>query len=157
MLISQPDERWSRCFIKSVALLPAVMAKYAALEQGGFEALLVRDGAVTEGGSTNMFCVRGGTLFTHPCGPFILSGITRQVVLEAAVREGVPVREEAVTIAEFAGAEEAFMSSTTLNILPATRLDHAPIGDGRVGPVTRRLAQAVEEILAAEIARDMAS
>ncbi len=156
MLISQPDERWNRCFIKSVALLPAVMAKHAAFEQGGFEALLVRDGMVTEGGSTNLFCVRGGTLFTHPRGPRILSGITRQVVLEAAAREGVPAREEPVAHADFAAADEAFICSTTMNVLPATRLDHAPIGDGQVGPVTRQLARAVEEILSDEITRDKA-
>lgn len=150
-LSSQPDERWERCHIKSVCLLPVVVAKQAAVDSGAFEALLVRDGKVTEGGATNAYCIRSGELWTHPEGPHILSGVTRAIVLQAAERAGVRVHQEAVTLEEFRRAEEAFISSTTMDIMPATRLDGEPIGSGSVGPVTRRLMQAVQEIILAEI------
>lgn len=150
-LSSQPDERWPRCFIKSVSLLPVVMAKQAAYEAGAFEALLVRDGIVTEGGATNAYCVRDGVLYTHPEGPHILSGVTRTMVLEAADRAGVEVRQQGVTLEEFRTAEEAFISSTTMDIMPATRLDGRAIGNGQVGPVTRRLVAAITELVQAEL------
>lgn len=151
-LLSQEDERWNRCFIKSVCLLPAVLAKQAAADAGCFEALLVRNGLVTEGSATNSYCVRDGVVWTHPNGPHILGGITRQLVLEAAQAVGVTVREEAVTLEQFAAADEAFISSTTMNIMPATQLDKRPIGNGQVGPVTQKLSAALEAIICAESA-----
>jgi D-alanine transaminase len=154
-LISAPDERWGRCHIKSIALLPVVLAKQAAREAGAFEALLVRDGVVTEGGASNAFCVRNGVVYTHPEGPRILSGITRGIVLDAAKRAGVEVRETPVTIDEFRAADEAFLSSTTMNVMPVTRLDGAPIGNGKVGPVTRLLASKVEEIIREELVEEL--
>lgn len=149
-LLSHPDERWARCHIKSIALLPVVLAKQAAREAGALEALLVRDGMVTEGGASNAFCVRDGVVFTHPEGPHILSGVTRGIVLDAARRLGVEVRQQAVTLEEFRTADEAFLSSTTMNVMPVTRLDGAPIGNGHVGPVTQALAQSVEQIIREE-------
>lgn len=153
-LVSVPDERWGRCHIKSIALLPVVLAKQAAREAGAFEALLVREGIVTEGGASNAFCVRDGIVWTHPEGPRILSGVTRGVVLEAAERLGIEVRQEPVSLEDFRAADEAFLSSTTMNVMPVTRLDGAAIGTGRVGPVTRRLAEAVEAIIREELARE---
>ncbi len=150
-MISHPDERWSRCNIKSIALLPVVLAKHAARAAGVFEALLVRDGIVTEGGASNAFCVRDGVVFTHPEGPKILSGVTRGIVLDAARRAGIEVREVPVTLEEFRAADEAFLSSTTMNVMPVTRLDGRPIGDGRVGAITRHLAETVEEIIQDEL------
>lgn len=146
----QPDERWNRCFIKSVALLPAVLAKQAARDAGAFEALLVRGETVTEGSATNAFCVRGGTIFTHPPGGAILSGITRDLVFEAAAAAGVGIREEAVNLRDFAAADEIFISSTTMNVMPATKLDGKQVGSGAVGEVTRRIASALDAIIAAE-------
>jgi len=150
-LISHPDERWGRCHIKSIALLPVVLAKQAAREAGVFEALLVRNGYVTEGGASNAFCVRGGVVYTHPEGPHILSGVTRGIVLDAAARLGIEVRQEPVALEDFRRADEAFLSSTTMNVMPVTRLDGAPIGTGKVGPVTQALAQAVEDIIREEL------
>jgi D-alanine transaminase len=154
-LATMPDERWARCHIKSIALLPVVLAKQAAREQGAFEALLVRDGIVTEGGASNAFCVRAGVVYTHPDGPRILSGVTRGIVLDAAKRVGIEVRLQPVTIEEFRAADEAFLSSTTMNVMPATRLDGAPIGNGQVGPVTRALAQAVEDLIREELNEEL--
>jgi D-alanine transaminase len=147
-LLSQVDERWNRCWIKSLLLLPAVLAKQAAREAGAFEALLVRNGIVTEGSATNAFCVRSGTVWTHPGGPCVLPGVTRIVLLEAAENLGIPVREEGVTLEEFAAADEAFLTSTTMSVMPVTVLDGRPIGSGRVGDVTRRLAAEVDRLLA---------
>jgi len=146
-LSAQPDERWERCHIKSVALLPVVLAKQAAIETGAFEALLVRNGKVTEGGATNAYCVRDGVVYTHPEGRHILSGVTRALVFEAAQKAGVDVREEAVTLEQFRSADEAFISSTTMDIMPATKLDGAAIGSGKPGPVTQRLIESMQELV----------
>jgi D-alanine transaminase len=150
-LSSQPDERWERFHINSVCLLPVVLAKQAAIESGAFEALLVRDGLVTEGGATNAYCVRDGVVWTHPEGKHILSGVTRALVFEAAERAGVTIRQEAVTIEQFRAADEAFISSTTMDIMPVTRLDHKPVADGKVGPITSRLVQSISEIISHEL------
>jgi len=150
-LITQPDERWNRCNIKSVCLLPSVLAKHAAHEAGGFEALLVRDGIVTEGSSTNAHCVIGGKIVTHPDGPRILSGVTRTLTFDAAAQAGIEVVQRPVSIAEFMAADEAFLTSTTMNVMPVTKIDHKPVGSGRVGPVTQRLADAVEELMRREL------
>jgi D-alanine transaminase len=150
-LSTQPDERWNRCNIKAICLLPVILAKQAAVEAGALDALLVRGGVVTEGGSTNAYCVRDGTVWTHPEGPHILPGITRTLVFEAAHRAGVPIHENAVTLEEFRAADEAFISSTTMDIMPATRLDGKPIGKGSVGPVTSRLMEQMGELIAQEI------
>ena len=156
-LSSQKDERWERCFIKSICLLPVVMAKQAAVEAGAMEALLVRNNIVTEGGATNAYCVRDGVVCTHPVGPHILKGITRTMVLEAAERAGVTVREEAVSLDQFRTADEAFISSTTMDIMPATKLDGQPIGNGKVGPVTAKLAAALNDLVMQEIRAEVAS
>jgi D-alanine transaminase len=150
-LSSQLDERWERCNIKAVCLLPVVMAKQAAIESGAFEALLVRNGIVTEGGATNAYCVRDGAVWTHPEGNHILSGITRGLILEAAERAGVSLVEKPVTLDQFKAAEEAFISSTTMDIMPATVLDGKPVGDGKVGPITKSLMTAINELIAQEI------
>jgi len=148
---TQPDERWLRCHIKAIGLLPVVLAKHAARKAGAFEALLVRDGIVTEAASCNAFCVKDGAIFTHPEGPFILSGITRGIVFDAARRLGIPVHEQPVPLTEFRRADEAFLSSTTMNVMPVTVIDGAPVGNGRVGPITRAVAAEVEAIIREEL------
>jgi len=156
-LSSQKDERWERCFIKSVCLLPVVMAKQAAVEAGAFEALLVRNGIVTEGGATNAYCVRGGIVYTHPIGPHILNGITRALVLEAAEKAGIVIKEEPVSLEDFRAADEAFISSTTMDVMPATKLDGQPIGNGTVGPVTQLLVKTITEMVWHEIRTEAAA
>lgn len=139
-LRSHPDQRWALCCHKTIALLPNCLAKERARRDGCQEALLVEaSGIVTECGASNAYCILDGELRTHPCTERILPGITRQPVLELARAAGLPVREEAVTLDQFRRAEEAFITSTTVEVMPATRLDGAPIGPGVVGPWTRRL------------------
>jgi D-alanine transaminase len=138
-----PDERWARPDIKSISLLPNVLAKEAARREGAFEAWFVdRDGLVTEGSSTNAWIVTGaGRVVTRPRGP-ILAGVMRATLLRLAGEE-VAIEERAFTPDEARGAAEAFLTSTTNPCLPVTAIDGAPVGDGRPGPVTGRLRDRV--------------
>ncbi len=141
-VVTFPDERWARCDIKSIALLPNVLAKQKAVAAGCREAWLVdRDGLVTEGASSNAWIVdREGVLVTRPLGPAILGGVTRDVLLELARGAGIPVAERPFTVAEAVAAREAFLTSTTSLVLPVTRIDGAPVANGRPGTITRKLA-----------------
>ncbi len=148
--ISTPDTRWGRCDIKSIGLLPNVLANQMAKEAGAFEALFVRDGVLIEGSHSNLFGVIGGEVVTYPACNYILGGITRDLVLDLATRLGIPVREGPMFVDRLEDVEELFLTGTTTEVLPLTRLDGRPVGDGRVGPVARRLQQAyLESILAA--------
>lgn len=149
-VITRPDQRWERCDIKSTGLLLSTLYKREAQRQGAVEAALVRNGVITEGGSTNLFAVVDGVLRTHPAGPHILAGITRKVVLGLARKLGLPVAEEAFTPQQFAAASEAFLTSTTMEVFPLVKLNGQPIGTGEPGPVTTQLAQAFRQLVDAE-------
>lgn len=140
--ITYPDERWGRCDIKSVNLLPNVLAKQKAVEAGAYEALFVRDGVVLEGSSSNLFAVIDGRVVTYPLGPRILGGITRQVALELAQELKYPTAEGPILLSDLDRATELFLTSTTAEVLPIVRVDGRPIGDGRPGPITRSLREA---------------
>ncbi len=136
------DNRWHMCHVKSIGLLLNNLAKQAALDVGAQESLFVREGVVTEGAATNTFAVFGGELWTHPEGPLVLSGITRQIVIELAQAEGIAVREEPYLASRMYGAQEVFVTSTNLEVLPIQSVDGRSIGAGVPGPVTRRLQAA---------------
>jgi len=138
-IITVPDIRWTRCDIKSVSLLPNVLAKQKAEEEGAGEAVFVRDGALTEGTASNFAAVFGGSLVTHQDCGFILGGITKKVVFEICGDLGIPVQERPVRTGELAYADEAMILSTTKEIVPAVRIDGRIVADGRPGPVTLRL------------------
>ena len=140
--LTMPDQRWRRCDIKSTMLLPNVVAKQRVRDQGAYEAILIRDGVVTEGSSTNIFAVLNGSLVTHRADQDILGGITRKVVLELAGDLGLHVEERAFGVEELYRADEVFLTSTTSEVLPITRVDTREIGAGRPGPVTLRLLDA---------------
>ncbi len=140
--ITVPDLRWARCDIKSIMLLPNVMAKTQAREAGAFEAILVRDGTVMEGSSTNIFAILDGALRTHPLDNSILGGITRQLALRLASDLKLKLLESAFTREEMYAAAEVFLTSTTAEVLPITRVDQHTIGTGEPGPVTLRLYKA---------------
>ena len=137
--ISVPDIRWMRCDIKSIGLLPNVLAKQQAKEAGAYEALFVRDRIVTEGTSSNVFAVRGGELITHPDGGHILPGITRRLILAIAKEEGIPVVEEPLRAEELGSVDELLISGTTTEVMGVVSVDGKTIGDGRPGPVTKRI------------------
>lgn len=147
--ITLPDERWARCNLKTISLLPNVLAKEEARQRGAFEAFLVRDGLVTEGTSCNAFFVKGGTLVTAKADNRILNGITRVHLLDLAKGLGIAVEERDIPVAELAGMDEAFVTSTLMEVMPVASIDGKDLGDGKPGPVTRQLADALSAHIAA--------
>ncbi|MGA9657930.1 MAG: D-amino-acid transaminase [Asticcacaulis sp.] len=142
--MSAPDNRWGRCDIKTVGLLPNVLAKQAAKEQGASEVIFVdADGFVTEGGSTNVYMVtRDGLIKTRPLSANILPGVTRLNLLPLMAAHGYELREEAFTLAEAKAASEVFITAATSLIMPVVAIDHADIGSGKPGPVSQSLREA---------------
>ncbi len=142
--ITYQDLRWARCDWKTVNLLGNVLPRQAASEADAYEAILHRDGVVIEGAATNVFAVIGGTLRTHPLTQRMLPGITRKVIMELIAELGLPVREEAVTTAALAVAEEIFVCGSTTDVTPIVTLDGSMIGNGKAGALTVRLREAFE-------------
>jgi len=138
---SQPDIRWGRCDIKTVQLLPNLLAKQAARALGAYEAWLIdRDGYVTEGSSTSAWIVdRDGTVVTRDLSNAILPGVTRRIMLEALAEAQIKVVERKFTLAEALNAREAFLSSATGAAVPIVAIDGKPVGTGTPGPVTQRI------------------
>lgn len=141
--ITHPDQRWARCDIKSTALLPNILAKTVARKAGAFEAWLVDDeGCVTEGASTSAWIVdQDGKLTTRDLSNAILPGVTRRVIFEAAEKAQIAIVERKFTVAEALAAKEAFISAATLGATAIVSLDGNKIGDGKPGPVTRRIQE----------------
>jgi D-alanine transaminase len=137
--ITVPDVRWLRCDLKTIQLLPNVLAKQVAAERGAIEAIMVRDGVVTEGSHTNVVGVFDGVLRTHQANHLVLQGVTRGVVLAIARSLGLPVREEAFGVGDLRRLDELFLVGTTTDVMPVVRLDGTPLGDGKPGPIARRL------------------
>lgn len=144
-VITLPDLRWKRRDIKSIGLLPAVIAKQQALRAGADEAWWVEDDSITEGSSSNAFIIKDQRLITRPLGTEILPGITRSTVLKAARHIGLAIDERPFTVAEACQADEAFITSTTTFVMPVVRIDNQPIGDGTPGPLARQLRTAYIE------------
>jgi D-alanine transaminase len=139
-----PDERWGRCDIKTVMLLPNILAAQEAREAGAIDAILVRDGLALEGTRANLFAVLGGVVRTAPNGPRILPGVTRAATIAAARRLGFAVEERAFAVEEMSSASEVFLASTTLWTYSLVRIAGRPIGDGRPGPVAARLREELQ-------------
>ncbi len=137
--ITVPDIRWSRCDIKAIALLANVLMRQTAVENGCAEAILIRDDRVTEGAASNIFIVSGGVLSTPPKGPFILPGITRDLVIELAHRNNIACAEKEIHRPELFAADEVWMTSSTKEILPIVRIDNHDVGGGQPGPVYTHL------------------
>ena len=146
-VVTVPDIRWKRCDIKSVSLLPNVLAKQAARDRGAYEAWQVdEEGFITEGSSTNAWILTpDGALVTRHLGASILSGITRLVVLDLAHLHHIELVERAFSRDEALGASEAFLTSTTSCILPVVQIDDHVLRNGRPGRVTRRLRALYDE------------
>lgn len=145
-VMTHPDQRWERRDIKTVSLLANVLAKQAAARAGAREAWLVENGVITEGAVSNAYIVSAaGELITHPADHHILPGITRDVVLALARAQGIPVIERPYTPEEAHAAAEAFLTSTSANVLPVVRINDRSVGSGKPGPITRALARAYEQ------------
>jgi len=141
-----PDIRWTRCDIKSVALLPNVLASQRAAENGAYEAVFVRDGAVTEGSHTNVCAVVDGRLVTHPRTHHILAGVTRQVVLELCGQLDISVQESPILETRLQDVDEFLLLGTSTEVMPVVRVDGWQVGDGVPGPITRRLQRAFRDL-----------
>jgi D-alanine transaminase len=148
-VLTQPDVRWDRCDIKSTNLLGNVLALQAAAEAGCLEALLYRrDETLTEGTHTSFFGVWQGTVLTTPSSNAILPGITRSLILRLTAQAGIPVREQVLKRTDLAHVAELFLTGTTSEVLPIVRVDGQPVGDGRPGPITRRLQEVYRKAVA---------
>jgi len=122
--------------------LPNVMARQKAKQAGMFEAVFIRNGQVTEGAVSNVMAVKAGRVLTAPEGETILAGVTRTLVLELARKEGLTVEERFVSVDELRGADEVFLTSTTVEVLPVIRVDGRPVNSGKPGPVAQKLQAA---------------
>lgn len=137
-----PDQRWGRCDIKSLNLLPNIMAKEKAAQQGAYEAILYRDYGVTEGSSTSVFAVFDGTLYTTPPGNWVLPSVTKRTLLKLGKDIGHPPEYKFIPKDEIYKADEVFTASSRFNVVPITRIDEEIIGSGKPGPITCELKKA---------------
>lgn len=138
-VVTRADNRWSRCDIKAIALLPNVLLRQQAVSAGAGEAILLRDGRVTEGAASNVFVVADGVLRTPPKSPKILAGITRDVTLELASAAGVRCEENDISEAALRSADEIWVTSSTMEITPVARLDDRALPGGAPGPLWHRV------------------
>lgn len=149
--IFHEDERWAKCYIKSLNLLPNILAKQVAHESGCFEAILVRDGFITEGTSSNVFFVKNGEVITTPLSNHILNGITRIAVKKVAVELGIPFIEKNYHPEDLLEADEVFMTNTPVEVLPIVKVDDNIIGKGVPGEITKKLYAGYQELKKREI------
>ena len=137
--ITLEDIRWKFCHIKAITLLPSVLLRHQASLAGATEAILLRDGIVTEGAASNVFIVHNGVIKTPPKDGSLLPGITRDLVLELLVDAGIPCAETRFGREDLMAAEEVWITSSTWEIVPVIRLDDRPVGDGKPGPHWQRV------------------
>lgn len=140
-----PDERWGHCDIKTVMLLPNILAYQRAREAGATDAILVRDGHAMEATKANLFAVTGGAVRTAPNGRWILPGVTRGAAIRTARQMGLPVEERGFTVEEMLSADEVFLASTTLWCYSLVEIEGRKIADGQPGPVAAMLRKALWE------------
>lgn len=142
-VVTYPDIRWSRCDIKTVNLIPAVLAKQHAMDHGVFESIFVRESAITEGSHTNCFGVIDGELRTYPASNLILGGVTRDVTIEVAHELGIPFSDRPFHIQDLPRLQEFFLTGTTTDVMPVVEIDGKAVGNGRPGTVTQALYDGV--------------
>jgi D-alanine transaminase len=137
--ITLDDIRWQYCNIKAIALLPNVLLKQTAIDDGAQEAILLRNGEVTEGSASNIFIVSQGVIKTPPKTSFLLPGITRDLVVELAKNNGLAIKETGFSGTELQSADEIWITSSTKEVMPVLRLDDKLVGNGQPGPVTCKM------------------
>jgi len=139
--VTLTDSRWLNCHLKTIALLGNILHRQEAIDQDSAEAILIKNGYVTEGAASNVFAVISGVLLTPPKSNAILPGITRDVILEIADKNGIDYHEAAISLAELKAAEEIWVTSSTREIIPVVELDGLAVGDGKPGASWRRMDQ----------------
>lgn len=137
--ITLDDIRWQWCQIKAIALLPNILLRQQALDAGATEAILIRNGEATEGAASNLFIVKDNTIITPPTGPKLLPGITRDLILEIATANGIACKEDLIMEPDLRSADEVWLTSSTKEILPVTKLDNITVGTGKPGPMWVRM------------------
>ena len=146
--ITLPDERWARVDIKTLNLIPNILAQTKAEKKGAYTAILVRDGIVTEGATSNVFVMKDGVCYTHPANHHILKGITRQlVVTRVAPTAGITIIEREFDEAFLKDADEIFFTDTIGGIIPITNLNREPVGDGKPGKAAKVLAEQLQHLM----------
>lgn len=146
--IGVPDERWLRVDIKTLNLIPNILAQTKAEKAGAYTAVLYRDGICTEGAHSNLFAVKGGVLYTHPANNLILKGITRQIILNKLVlSSGITAIEREFDEAFVKDADELMFTDTVGGIVPIVTYEDQPVNDGKVGPVATKLINAYNKLL----------
>ncbi len=140
-LKSVPDLRWARRDIKTVGLLAQVLAKQAAKAAGAYEALMIKDGFVSEGGATSAYIVKDGAVITRPLSNDILPGVTRASVLALIAANDLTLDERLFTLEEACAADEAFITGASTYVCPVVEIDGRPLGSGVPGPLVRRLQE----------------
>ncbi len=146
--ITLPDERWARVDIKTLNLIPNILAQTKAEKKGAYTAILVRNGIVTEGATSNVFVMKDGVCYTHPADHHILKGITRQlVVTRVAPTAGITIIEREFDEAFLKDADEIFFTDTIGGIIPITTLNREPVGDGKPGKAAKVLAEQLEHLM----------
>jgi D-alanine transaminase len=146
-IITVPDDRWDHCEIKTIDLLPNVLAHQKAFDQSGAEAVFVDDGILLEGTHSNFFAVLDGKVYTHPESNKLLSGVTRQAVIQICNKVNIEIVEKAIEYTKISEINEAFVSSTTLEITPVVNVDDSKIGDGRPGEITKLIQDEYQRIV----------
>ena len=144
--ITRDDIRWSQCDTKATSLLANIMFAQEAKNHGVEEVILVRDGIVTECSSSNLFLVKNNCIYTHPIGPYILPGITREIVIECAKNCNIKVNEIKFNKESLMDADEVWISSSTREVVPITRIDDSPINNGKVGEIWSSIYDQYQEI-----------
>ncbi len=138
-VITLDDIRWERCNIKAITLLANILSQQQARDEGAQEAILVRDGLANEGTASNLFIVKEGLIITPPKSQHLLPGITRDLVLELAREAGLPYAEASISVAELENAEEIWITSSTKEVMPVTRLNGRPVDNGHPGPIWEKM------------------
>jgi len=138
-VITVPDIRWARCDIKTLNILPNCLANQRARSAGALEAVFVRDSVALEASASSFFGVFNGEVRTAPKTNYILPSITRDVAIDLCGAAGIPVHETPIFVSELADADELFLAGTTVEIMPVVQVDGRPVGDGKPGPITRKL------------------
>lgn len=146
-VVTRPDLRWGLCSIKSLNLLPNILAKQEANESGAFEAILIKDGFVTEGTSSNVVLVKDGNLMTPALSDHLLAGVTRRAVLDLAKIDGMTVEERDVAEEELYQADELFLIGTTIEVLPVTKLEGKLVTQGVPGKVTTHIREKLKALI----------
>lgn len=153
--ITKQDTRWKRCDIKAITLLANILLRQEAYDQGAVEAILIQDGHAIEGAASNLFIVDSGTIITPPKGHEILGGITRDLVLELALQEGIPSKEASIGLKDLFSADEVWITSSTKEIFPIVQIDDILLTNSQPGPVWYKMISAYQNhkkrLLAGEI------